>query len=141
MDFIKAMNDFDERNKRKMEPKHPRTLTDQDFIDMHFINYWEAMSKSVYETATEKGWHETDRTDGEFIALMHSELSEGLEALRKDNQSDKLTDFTGIEEELADVIIRIMDYSQHRGLAVGGALVAKAAFNKTRSHRHGGKRF
>ena len=123
------------------EPNTPRLKTDQDFVDAHFVNYFRHMQKAVHQTATEKGWHETDRADGEFIALMHSELSEGLEALRKDLPSDKIPEFSGIEEELADMIIRAMDYAAHRGLQWAEAIVAKGRYNQTRSHRHGGKKF
>jgi hypothetical protein len=35
------------------------------------------------QIAIEKGWWEGERNEGELIALMHSELSEGLEAIRK----------------------------------------------------------
>lgn len=83
-----------------------------------------------------------ERNDGEMIALMHSELSEALEALRHGNgPSDHIPEFSGVEEELADVVIRIADYAQKRGLRVAEAIIAKMAFNNNREHRHGGKAF
>ena len=50
-----------------------------------------------------------DRNVGEMIALMHSELSEALEAHRKNLMDDKLPHFHGIDVELVDCIIRAMD--------------------------------
>lgn len=110
-----------------------------------FRLYFNDMQGRVYATAGEHGWYDADApafNDGEKIALMHSELSEALDALRHGNPpSDHIPEFSGVEEELADTIIRIMDYAQHKGLRVAEALIAKAAFNDARPYRHGGKRF
>jgi NTP pyrophosphatase (non-canonical NTP hydrolase) len=105
-----------------------------------FVASFNKAASEVHATATDKGWWESERSDGELIALMHSELSEALEAIRQGNPpDDKITEFTGVEAELADCIIRIMDMAQMRGYRVAEALVAKAAYNKTRPYRHGGK--
>jgi len=83
-----------------------------------------------------------NKNDGEMIALMHSELSEALEALRHGNPpDDKVPEFSGVEAELADVIIRIFDLASQRGWRVAEALVAKMEMNKGRSVKHGGKLF
>lgn len=73
---------------------------------------------------------------GEKIALMHSELSEGLEALRKNLLSDHIP-FHGIEEELADCMIRIFDFAAAYGFVLGEAFMAKLDFNATRPFKHG----
>jgi NTP pyrophosphatase (non-canonical NTP hydrolase) len=98
--------------------------------------------QEIYEDNKDKGWWDGERNDGELIALMHSELSEALEAYRHGNPlSEKIPDFSHVEEELADTVIRIMDMCGARGFDLGGAIEAKLAHNRTRSHKHGGKKF
>lgn len=103
-----------------------------------FVALFEAVQKAVHGTAVRNGFWNGARNDGEKIALMHSELSEALEALRKGNSADdKLPEFEGAAVELADCVIRIMDFAQARNLDVAGALVAKAVYNRQRPFRHG----
>lgn len=73
-----------------------------------------------------------DRNDGEIIALMHSELSEALEGIRKDKQDDHLPHRKSVEVELADTLIRIFDYAGARNLDLAGAMIEKLAYNQTR---------
>jgi NTP pyrophosphatase (non-canonical NTP hydrolase) len=107
-----------------------------------FVDEWNRRAAAVHSTAKDKGWWDKERNDGEIIALMHSELSEALEALRHGNPPDNhIPDFTGVEAELADVVIRIMDYADARGFRVAEAIEAKMAFNDSRARKHGGKAF
>lgn len=111
-------------------------------IENNFIKGFNKVAADIHQTAIDKGWWEHERNEGEIIALMHSELSEALEALRAGNPPDShIPEFSGVEAEYADVIIRIMDIAANRGYKVAEALTAKVAYNKTRAHKHGGKKF
>lgn len=96
------------------------------------------VKKLVQESHTiakSKGWWEGKRNDGELIALMHSELSEALEAMRNHG---KIED---IAEELADCCIRIFDFCGAREIDLQKAIKLKLKKNRLRPYRHGNKKF
>lgn len=77
------------------------------------------------------------RNKGELLALIHSEISEALEGERKDLMDDKLPHRRMAEVELADAIIRILDYAGGFGYDLQGAFDEKMAYNKHRAdHSH-----
>jgi NTP pyrophosphatase (non-canonical NTP hydrolase) len=88
------------------------------------------------------------RNKGEMLALIHSEISECLEGERKDLMDDKLPHRKMAEVELADTVIRILDYAAGFGYDIQGAFEEKMEYNRHREdHKHearkiaGGKQF
>ena len=91
-----------------------------------------------HKQAREKGFWDAERNNGELIALTHSELSEALEFLRHGNpKSDHIPEFLGVEEELADAMIRIADMAYARNYKLEEAIEKKLEFNKGRDYKHG----
>ncbi|WP_304458989.1 hypothetical protein [Alicyclobacillus sendaiensis] len=95
----------------------------------------EALIEDVHVTARSKGWHDTETPLPVHLALIHSEVSEALEADRKGFGTDL------VAEELADVVIRTFDTAAAHGLNLADALLAKMAKNKARAYRHGGRKY
>lgn len=92
------------------------------------------LCSEAYSTAVSKGWYDEPIETGTKLALIHSEVSEALEADRKGNADN-------FAEELADVCIRIFDLCGSRNIDLEKAITEKMEFNKTRPHKHGGKRY
>lgn len=113
------------------------------------------MADAVHRLAWEKGWHSEAEGEDAFIERacnnLHDEVSELHEAWRNNelrgecDKAQKMRDagiepLTCIEEEFADIIIRVLDNCRKLNVDIQSAVERKHRFNATRSHRHGGRR-
>lgn len=129
----------------------------------------EAASAYVYAVNLVNGWYDEQRTFGEDVALLHSEVSEMLEEWR-DYGAASLLQYNvlggnvriakheaiskeileelkgqvpkpiGIGSEAADVLIRLLDTCRRYDINLAQEFRNKMRYNETRERRHGGKR-
>jgi NTP pyrophosphatase (non-canonical NTP hydrolase) len=100
----------------------------------------DALSALLHESARQKGFWDGEYTNdkiGNKLALVHSEVTEVLEAIRKSKGSEHIV------EEIADIIIRILDvYAAMRNEeeilhSLDEILEKKININKERPRLHG----
>lgn len=104
------------------------------------VDGFRALAKRIHKTSVEKGFYDEpvlmDKVAAK-IALVHSEGTEVLEALRKNKGADKVT------EEITDILIRTLDLHEflvEKGLATDDldlTFFTKLVTNENRPAKHG----
>lgn len=97
----------------------------------------------AHDNAVSKGFYDKPQSIGERLALIHSEISEALEAYRDDDMGLRITESgkpEGFVSELADVVIRVADLAGWIKADLGSAVERKMEYNASRPLLHGRKR-
>jgi len=108
-------------------------MTKYDWLD--------EMAAEIYQNNKEKGfWDDGGKTFDQAMLLVMSEIIEAYEAIRNgDVPDDKLPQYRGQDVELADAIIRLLDWCGAHDIPIGEIVNAKLEYNKTRPYKHGKK--
>jgi NTP pyrophosphatase (non-canonical NTP hydrolase) len=114
------------------------------------------MQEEVFRLNNSKGWFDEDRSVGDMVALLHSEVSEILEAYRSWKFQDSTTGQVrfegdgsmtaatgpkpeGVGAEMADCLIRLLDMAKRWDVDLTAEFMRKMRYNWTRPYRHGGR--
>lgn len=91
------------------------------------------LQQKIHQQNIEAGWWEKPREKGTLLCLIHSEISEAMEGERKNLMDDHLPHRKMAEVELADAVIRILDYAHAFGYDIEGAIEEKLEYNRHRA--------
>ena len=83
-----------------------------------------------WQIADDNGFHDDPRSNAAVLALVHSEVSEALEA-------DREGDTAGYAVELADIVIRVLDHAEEVGVDLEAEVLTKMEANRDRAYKHG----
>ena len=88
------------------------------------------MCDLCHAIAKSKGFWDEKRNIGEALMLIVTELAEGMEAYRKQDDAN-------FREEMADTFIRLFDLCGGLGIDIEAEIMKKCEKNKTRPYKHG----
>ena len=102
---------------------------DMDSVDK--IVMLNLLANEIHENARTKGFYDESVPFPQAIALIHSEASEALEANRNAEPVNNIV------EELADIVIRVLDTCGYHSYNIGSAVIEKMEKNTRRERKHG----
>lgn len=125
---------------RKAAPQATPPATHQDFSALINEMVAEVHAQHLRWWQDPRTGKPISRNRAEMLMLIVSELAEAMEGERRDLKDTHLPHRLMAEVELADAVIRIMDYAGGVGYDLGGAIVEKLAYNQVRhDHSHQGR--
>lgn len=125
------------KEKKALNERWPEECTAEYDLVPKSLNQ---LAEEIYKANKAKGfWPEEGRNTGECLMLMVSELAEGMEAHRKGLKDDHLPQHEGLHVELADCLIRILDFCGAENVDIETIVSQKLAYNAKRPHMHGKK--
>ena len=86
------------------------------------------MAKRNYDWVESMGWHK-DKSVLEALALIASEVGEAVNECRNEKPTAEFA------EELADIVLRVMDLAHWQGIDLEKTLLAKIEQNEARGAR------
>lgn len=109
-------------------------------MDNAFEKSFKEFVSSCHKIAKDHGFWNDKRNEKECLLLIFTEVAEAVESLREGiKRCEKIPEITNIEEELADICIRIFDMAGAFNYDLVKAIMLKSAYNKNRPVKHGKK--
>lgn len=121
------------------------------------------LAQEIYANARAKGFYEEAPSVERRVVLIHAELSEAIEAdrvgkycmaeirdvddyLKNEPDHGIKADYERhikgtVEEEMADVIIRVLDWAAYNDVDIDAHVRLKMKYNTIREYKHGNKKY